>query len=137
MTPTDQLHGFILQKAITLSLNTHSKPREYMEVTSQLQTRKVKSLEHNLARRLGAAAGPCGLTDKKKNRCLYCSFIFVTVLTEMLRSLYLVDRLSEYQAHVKHHSKLEPSHWKTKICASHSVFCVDLRTNSDYFPIQH
>jgi len=30
------------------------------------------------------------------------------MLTEMLRSLYLVDRLYEYQANAKHHSKLEP-----------------------------
>jgi len=37
LTPTDQLHGVTLQKAIKLALNTHSKPRDYMEVTSQLQ----------------------------------------------------------------------------------------------------
>jgi hypothetical protein len=38
LTPIDQAHGVTLQKAITLALNTHSKPRDYMEVTSQLQT---------------------------------------------------------------------------------------------------
>lgn len=37
LTPTDQLHGVTLQKAVTLALNMHSKPRDYVEVTSQLQ----------------------------------------------------------------------------------------------------
>jgi hypothetical protein len=68
---------------------------------------RKNSLEYHLARRFGGAQGPCGLPDKKKNHCTCCSFIFVTVLTELLRSLYLVDRLYEYQANARHHSKLE------------------------------
>ena len=32
-----QLHGVTFRKSITLVLNTHSKPRHYMKVTSQFQ----------------------------------------------------------------------------------------------------
>jgi len=89
---------------------------------------------------------PVGFQTRKENHCTYCSFIFVTVLTELLRSLYLVDRLYECQANGKYHSKLKPfkgrrfftyedeANLRLQQCVY--VFCVDLRTNSDYFPKQ-